>query len=237
MNIRILFDQKSSSGTRDGGWGFSALINEEVLFDTGANGKRLIKNMEQFGINIADIRSIVISHNHWDHQGGLSAVLARAGGIDLWLGKEEFNLRQVKKMKIQGKYIRHPGFFSEICENIFTTGEIEGKFLWKKIQEQSLVIMSNHQLNVVTGCAHPGILKVLEVVRKQFKEKINLVAGGFHLFGTRKAVIKSVIKGFKEMGVRKVAPCHCTGNTAIRMFEEAFGHHFISVKVGALFTI
>jgi 7,8-dihydropterin-6-yl-methyl-4-(beta-D-ribofuranosyl)aminobenzene 5'-phosphate synthase len=47
------------------------------------------------------------------------------------------------------------------------------------------------------------------------------------------ADIGRVIEELKRLGVRKVAPSHCTGALAMRMFEAAFGGDFIPAGAGA----
>ena len=57
-----------------GEWGFAALIEadgQSVLFDTGARPGTVLKNAEELGIDLSAVDTVVLSHNHWDHTGGL----------------------------------------------------------------------------------------------------------------------------------------------------------------------
>jgi 7,8-dihydropterin-6-yl-methyl-4-(beta-D-ribofuranosyl)aminobenzene 5'-phosphate synthase len=81
------------------------------------------------------------------------------------------------------------------------------------------------------GCAHPGIVEIVSQARRL--GSIHLVMGGFHLKDANEAEIGRVIDGLKRLGVRKVAPSHCTGALAMRLFEAAFGSDFIPAGAGA----
>ncbi len=48
--------------------------DQGVLFDTGQTGL-LLENAKLLGANVAKIDAIVLSHGHYDHTGGLAAVL------------------------------------------------------------------------------------------------------------------------------------------------------------------
>ena len=62
-------------------WGFSCLVEEAgLLFDTGAKGDVLLSNMRALGIDPADIRYLVLSHDHWDH-GGCAILVNLDGGL------------------------------------------------------------------------------------------------------------------------------------------------------------
>ena len=57
-----------------GEWGFAALIEADgktLLFDTGARPDTVLKNAEELGIDLSTVDTVVLSHNHWDHTGGL----------------------------------------------------------------------------------------------------------------------------------------------------------------------
>jgi 7,8-dihydropterin-6-yl-methyl-4-(beta-D-ribofuranosyl)aminobenzene 5'-phosphate synthase len=65
--------------------GFSALIEHEgkqILFDTG-QGMSLARNARVLGISLADIKTVVLSHGHYDHTGGLPAVLYPPRGVEV----------------------------------------------------------------------------------------------------------------------------------------------------------
>lgn len=60
-----------------GEWGYSVLIetgNKTILFDAGASGATL-KNAVSMGVDLTKVDSIVLSHGHFDHTGGLSEIL------------------------------------------------------------------------------------------------------------------------------------------------------------------
>jgi 7,8-dihydropterin-6-yl-methyl-4-(beta-D-ribofuranosyl)aminobenzene 5'-phosphate synthase len=63
------------------------------------------------------------------------------------------------------------------------------------------------------------------------------VVGGFHLGSATRQEIRRIISNFRDLGVRRVAPCHCTGDQAMRMFAEAYGSDFVQVGVGRVITV
>lgn len=57
-----------------GEWGYAALVEvdgRKILFDTGAYPDTVLKNAEELGIDLSGVEEVVISHNHFDHTGGL----------------------------------------------------------------------------------------------------------------------------------------------------------------------
>lgn len=61
-----------------------------VLYDTGA-GTALMPNLERLGLDPAALDAVVLSHGHYDHTGGLAALLAARGGVtDLWCHPDVF---------------------------------------------------------------------------------------------------------------------------------------------------
>jgi soluble P-type ATPase len=56
--------------------------------------------------------------------------------------------------------------------------------------------------------------------------------GGFHLADKSVQQVGAVIAELKRLGVRQVAPCHCTGEGAIQQFKAGFGADFIQAGTG-----
>ncbi|RLG72056.1 MAG: MBL fold metallo-hydrolase, partial [Methanobacteriota archaeon] len=85
---------------------------------------------------------------------------------------------------------------------------------------------------VFTGCAHPGIIKIVEKAKELVDAKIHLVVGGFHLGGTGEEEIKRIATSLHMLGVERVMPCHCTGSLATKIFAESYGQGFVGCGVG-----
>jgi len=206
--IKILYDNKAYRKGFEPAWGFSALVKyrgRNILFDTGGDAKILSSNMTAMGCDPKHIEFIMISHDHWDHTGGLSAVID--GG---------------------GKLVEGEGF-REIVPGVYTTG-----YLGEAIKEQSLVIDSEKGLIVVTGCAHPGIVEIIKTAKDKLKKPVYCALGGFHLKEKSSGEIRSVIAEFRKLGVAVAGPCHCTGDKAIQAFSDEYGKDFIRVGAGEI---
>ncbi len=237
MKVQVLFNNEAISGDLSAGWGFSCLVNKYILFDTGESEKYLFKNMKNMGIDISDIEAVVISHNHWDHTGGLWELLNAKRGLKVYACpnfSREFN-NKVKELK--GELVTADKF-TKVAKDIYTTGEIQGEYKGQDMPEQALVVKTKNGITAITGCAHPGIIKIVEKIKSESpSEQFYLVFGGFHLMNKDKRTISTIVDTFKELGIKKVGPTHCSGKEAERIFEEKYQDNFISVKAGQILDI
>lgn len=229
IRLTIVYDNNTYLKSLQTDWGFSCLIQglkKSILFDTGTNGDILLNNMEKLGIQPNLIECVFLSHFHKDHTGGLNALLNANSRLEVWL-PEFFPADFKKNITSTGASIVEVNGPQEICEGAFTTGVIEG---W--IREQSLVLETTPGLVVVTGCAHPRLINILFQVKDFFNDNIHAVLGGFHLAGFQKNEIEEVLEKLEILEVKKIGPCHCTGEDARKMFLDAYKEDFIEVGVG-----
>ncbi len=236
MKVEILFDKDTKDKKLHTGWGVSFLVDNRILFDTGEKGEWLLANMEQLKVDAGKIETVVISHDHWDHQGGLWKVLEANPAIKVY-ACHNFSKGFKDRVKSCNSQLVEVEQFTQIVDGVYTTGEIAGKYAFRYMPEQALILKTMNGLTMLTGCAHPGIVNIIENVKKNIPGDIYLVLGGFHLITSRKGAVKKVIGSFKQLGVQKVAPTHCTGNGAIDLFKEEYGDRFIVVKVGQILDI
>jgi 7,8-dihydropterin-6-yl-methyl-4-(beta-D-ribofuranosyl)aminobenzene 5'-phosphate synthase len=234
LNLTIVYDNNAYDPHLRTAWGFSCLIEYQeqvVLFDTGGDSLTLLANMATLGIDPVQIEAVVLSHIHGDHTGGLSGLLPMADDDLPVFVPQSFPARFKDAVRARAQLVEVDGP-REIGEGMYTTGEMGAGII-----EQSLMVETDEGLVVITGCAHPGIVDIVRQARTLSDDEVYLVLGGFHLGGKSRKQIEGILSEFRRLGVRKVAPCHCTGEQAIRMFRQEYGEDFIQAGVGKVVRV
>jgi 7,8-dihydropterin-6-yl-methyl-4-(beta-D-ribofuranosyl)aminobenzene 5'-phosphate synthase len=188
-------------------------------------------NIAVLDIDLSKVSQVVISHNHGDHTGGLSACLERNPNVTVYFPVSfppEFG-RRVESLKAKAQTVDKP---IEICRNVYLTGE-----MGDEIKEQSLIIDSPKGLIIITGCSHQGIVNILKRAQQILDKPIYLVFGGFHLGKKSDAEMREIIAAFKELKVEKCGATHCTGDGPIAMFKRTFGENYVSMGTGKVIEI
>ncbi|MDD4013495.1 MAG: MBL fold metallo-hydrolase [Candidatus Omnitrophica bacterium] len=235
MRLKILYDNKVQRPGLQGAWGFSCLIGEEVLFDTGGDPEILLSNIEGMGADITKITDVVISHDHWDHTGGIDTVLKGRSGVKVHICPDFGIEFREKVLSFGGDIVEHEDLF-DIKEGISVTGTVRGKYKEKDIEEQGLVIRTPGGVTLMTGCAHPGVVNIAEKAKiKAETAKMKLVLGGFHLGNVSPEEIVRTAENLRSMGFSSAGPCHCSGDEAIAIFKKIFAEGFTSVSAGTEF--
>jgi 7,8-dihydropterin-6-yl-methyl-4-(beta-D-ribofuranosyl)aminobenzene 5'-phosphate synthase len=234
IKITILYDNYVYKEGTTAEWGFSCLIEgveDTILFDTGTDGKILMDNINQLGVNLKQVEKILLSHQHHDHIGGMEAVLKENSKLTVYV-PESFAQDFCEWVIQKGAKLKKVSQPIQICESVYSTGE-----MGSNIREQALIIETREGLIIVTGCSHPGIVNILHKANEIKNKDIYLVVGGFHLLRHSNAQVRTIIQQFKELGVKKVGPTHCTGDNAIKLFEEAYENDYIKIGTGRVLTI
>ncbi len=198
VQITVLVDNQALRGLR-AAWGLSIMVESEqrVLFDTGPSGDVLEYNASALGKSLS-VDCLVITHQHWDHVGGVDAVNFKRAIVP-----EDGPVRG----EIHTKPVR--------LGTVETTG-----VLFKPIAEQGLIVYGSKNALLV-GCSHPGVdallLKAVEVAGH-----IDIVMGGFHLLNASKERVREIARVFRE-NADEVYPMHCTGARAKEILKEELG--------------
>jgi len=186
IQITIIYDNTARDNNLIPDWGFACLIEcfgKTILFDTGAKANILFGNMEKLNIDPMSVDEIFISHDHWDHTGGLASFLATKNvPVYAPAGFTKPN-QNIKIMMCDG--------FQRIGKNIWSTGTLSNI-------EHSLLIKQDDRITVIAGCSHPGVESIFNAGRQL--GKISTLIGGLHGFNNF-----DLIKD-----IDRVCPTHCT---------------------------
>lgn len=211
LKITIVYDNEIFKEGLEADWGFSCLVEafgRKILFDTGAKGAILLGNMNKLALDPAEIDEIFISHDHWDHTGGLLDLLrinpvkvSVPGSFSGQFDDYEFAL------------IKEP---SKIHNNIYSTGELENN-------EQSLIIKTESGVVVVVGCSHPGVESILSAASRF--GKVKMVLGGLHGFSDLDLI----------SDLEFICPVHCTKHRS--EIESRYPEKYVAGGAGRVIEI
>lgn len=142
--------------------------------------------------------------------------------------------------------------YVEIEDGIFLTGEvprktpfeggdmgerfarINGEVVPDIIQDdQSMAIHTDKGLLIVLGCAHAGIINVVNhIIEKSGEKKIFGIIGGTHIGFSGEIQLAESIKALKDYDITHLIPSHCTGLAAMMRIRQEFESIFQFSHVG-----
>jgi 7,8-dihydropterin-6-yl-methyl-4-(beta-D-ribofuranosyl)aminobenzene 5'-phosphate synthase len=146
--------------------------------------------------------------------------------------------------------------FIEAVKGIFLTGEVPRKTSFEKpdprlfsdingnivqdifLDDQSLILDTEKGLIVLLGCAHSGMINILNyIINKTGKNNFYAILGGTHLDFSTSEQLEESIQALKNMEITRMGVSHCTGMKAAFKFHKEFGNRFFYGHVGSVLEI
>lgn len=228
----------------------------KMLLDFGASAKT-IENAKKLGINLAEVDIGILSHGHYDHAGGIlpftrlcsdaviymqesasNAYYHLKGDRERYIGIDSKISSLVQVKKIIGNYIidDEVELFSGIKgRKFFARGNMELK---QKIDneyiedsfahEQCAVIRQGDFTVLFSGCAHNGILNIMDRYYELYKNYPSVVISGFHMAQKHEYSdmdlenIRCTARELLKTGTIFYTG-HCTGKEAIKEMYKIMG--------------
>ena len=184
-----------------------------ALFDLGQTPAALSKNAELAGLRPGSVDFIVISHEHFDHVGGLPAAsrLARPGApVFIPAGA---NWRLAKAIEGSGLTPKPLIAGGDAAPGVLITSQQYGP----PYEHAALIRVGGLGQVLLVGCSHPGISKVVSKVIYDTGSPPYAVIGGMHLAWSPEDRVKMEVEALKNMGVRLLVPLHCSGDLVPRV--------------------
>ncbi len=242
--------------------------HHRLLCDTGASNA-FIKNAQKKGIDIYAVDTVVISHGHYDHAGGVLEFARLNKKAKIYIHKNAvgdfYNLKNG-----QTKYI---GMNKDILSleqvvwvegNLYIDNELSlvsevggkrlipggnsvlnkrfgGAFLCDDFDHEQYLVISEGDCHVlISGCAHRGILNILDAFRNIYGKYPTYVISGFH-------TTKPEYEAEDEMLISKTAQelskmdtvfysGHCTGEHPMQIMQSIMGEQLKAIHSGDEFV-
>lgn len=236
-----------------------------LLVDTGASDA-FLQNAKKLGIDLRNVDALILSHGHYDHGGGIRAFAEinskariyvrenvfreyyhdRESGMD-YIGLDR-ELRGLPQIVVVSGDLR-------LDEELSLFTNVTGRRMWPEgnrelkvrsdgalvqdsfSHEQYLIISCEGKEILISGCAHNGILNILDAYRERRKRLPDLVISGFHMMkngeytAEEREMICRTAEELKKMPVRYVTG-HCTSERAYEILREVMGDQIRSVRSG-----
>jgi 7,8-dihydropterin-6-yl-methyl-4-(beta-D-ribofuranosyl)aminobenzene 5'-phosphate synthase len=187
LELTVLVEWKAEEGFI-GDAGVSYLFNTELgsmLYDVGFGPTRpaLTHNAAKLDFSLDQVEALTISHLHGDHMGGIPAQRSLQVTVPDKLMSPKlkpcflpdraeakgFKVELVEKPQLLAAGIASIG---PLARSLFIFGYTEEQALLARVKDKGLVVF--------TGCGHPTIEVILEMVRHLSHEPLYAVGGGLH---------------------------------------------------------
>ncbi len=232
--IIVLVDNNKYGHELETAWGISICIEKggkTILFDTGPSPEVLIHNSMEMGANLSSTSIVLLSHEHGDHIGGISALDSYAHKITVYV-PHEFPIRIIEQLRGKGYNVVIVNNTIEIMKNVYILKPLYGP-PW----EQALILNTSKGLVIITGCSHPGILNIVIEAIREFNKTPYMVIGGFHLIGLPLQQVEEIADQLVKLRVHKIYPLHCSGNRIRRYLAEKYPQYYGDGGVGLVIEL
>lgn len=239
--------------------------SHKILMDAGTSDA-FIENADKLGIDLQQVDTVVISHGHYDHTGGLLAFtkinkfariyIQKTAGEDYYhvddkeeryIGIDKRILELPQLVMVDGNLVidKELSIFSYITgRKNWPSGNYslklktaEGYVQDEFSHEQCLVISEGENRVLLSGCAHNGIINILERYHSLYEDVPAVVISGFHMMKASEytqeeiEVIKDTAELLKTRDTIFYSG-HCTGIPAFDIMKEIMGDKLIAIHSG-----
>ena len=228
--------------------------NDKCLLDTGASDN-FLQNAESLELDMTEIDYVFISHGHSDHIGGLQDFLKVNSKAKIVLSKNALTQRffsvrnalrdissdiEILEMENRLLFVENETvleneihvFPCNICSypqpkaNITLMKQGDNKIIPDDFNHELIVCFGHEEMIVYSGCAHCGVLNILDSVRQTVGKPVSTLLGGFHLidgydgqYETKDELNKLVEKIKTDYPQTVFYTGHCTGDNVYKQLK------------------
>ncbi len=244
----------------------------KCLLDTGASNM-FVHNAEQMVIDLADVDYVFISHGHSDHIGGLQSfleinskakIIMSHNALSQRFFSERKGLNEISSKIDISNYLDRFIFIDEYTEfeneifvfpcrqSIYSMPKANRSLMsadsnglkTDNFNHEIVVCFGQKDLLVYTGCAHHGVLNILNSVQSITQKQISTLIGGFHLldgypdqYETDEEINEIAESLHVKYSDTMIYTGHCTGNNVFSLLKKKLEDKLIFFHTGFTFFI
>lgn len=237
--------------------------DHRILFDTGQSDL-LLANARQMSIDLSRIDKIVLSHGHYDHGGGLETlshivkpeiIIAHQEALEPRYSVPPGSSPRQIGITIPTKFSARVQVISKVTElapGLFFLGVIPRQTVFEDTggsffldpegekpdllpDDSGLLVLTDSGPVLLVGCAHSGIVNILQYVAQMMSiKKFTAVLGGLHLLNAKPERLQKTVDAFRSFHVKQIGPVHCTGERGVQALTSAFQDRIVSCCAGTV---
>ena len=199
VKIYTVVDNDSYKEGFKSDWGLSFYLEcekegliKKLLMDVSGSPNIFFSNINAFNIDIKAVKTIFISHWHWDHAGALLKVVKDLSNVTIYAPTHNKEVEgELRKLSAEVISCDTP---LTISDGIYSTGKLSNK-----VEEHSLVLnVKDKGLVILVGCSHPGIINIVKkAVEVTGVNRIYGIMGGLHISETKEGKEVYIFKAKK----------------------------------------
>lgn len=237
------------------------------LSDAGQSGAAW-RNAARLGLDLGRVKALALSHGHYDHTGGAVEFGTRYRDAAIYyqrgaLAKLTHGARYIGSDAALGTLANAREIVGEasLGEGVSLFAGARGRRLWPRgnralsaeiapgvaapddfAHEEYLVVEEEGRRVLFSGCAHNGILNVLERFAELYGGAPDVVIGGFHMLRKDRYAAEDLAGVAETARELKKTPTlyytgHCTGETPGAILREIMGEQCRFCRVGATIEV
>lgn len=241
-----------------------------LLFDMG-HTEVFLQNARTLGLDIGKVERAFLSHGHYDHGGGLAAFLRENDHAPVYIHRRAFEPHFSQKphgieeigldRSLQGSArLVLTGNVHRVSPNLLLFSDVigeeyqpagcktllereRGSYVPDKFaHEQSLIVYEKGKCILFTGCAHRGVVNLVQRAADHAGRMPDVVVGGMHLYSPNSGksepdeFIEAVGRRLHATGARYLTG-HCTGPHAYAVLRDMLGDQIGALSAGRVTEI